>query len=134
MIKENSKSIGERSEGMVLARFLQKGWVVLMPFGDNQRYDFVIDRGKGFERIQVKTARLKNSTIEFRPCSSQAHRGRGHIGYKGQCEFFAVFCPQNQKIYMIKVEECADTRVDLRIEPPKNGQKKKIRIAHDYEI
>lgn len=39
----NSKSIGERSEAMALAHFLQLGWVVLLPFGDNQRYDLVID-------------------------------------------------------------------------------------------
>ena len=37
---ENSKAVGEKSEAVVLANFLLKGWVVLQPFGDNQRYDF----------------------------------------------------------------------------------------------
>lgn len=130
----NTKDIGEKSEGLILAKFLTLGWVVLMPFGDNQRYDFVIDRGCGFERIQVKTARLINGAIEFRTCSSQNHRGRGTFNYKGQCDYFAAYCTDNKKMYMIKVNDCGDTGVKLRIEPPKNNQKEKIRLACEFEI
>ena len=130
----NSKMIGEKSEGMVLARFLQLEWVVLLPFGDNQRYDFVIDRGQGFERIQIKTAKLKGSYIKFHTCSSQNHRGNGVKNYKGQCEFFAAYCPENNKIYFVKVEECGDTAISLRINPPINNQKSKIRFAENYEL
>jgi PD-(D/E)XK endonuclease len=35
----NPKMIGEISEAQVLAAFLQAGEVVLLPSGDNQRYD-----------------------------------------------------------------------------------------------
>lgn len=130
----NTKTIGEKSEGMVLARFLQLGWIVLMPFGDNQRYDFVIDRGNGFEKIQVKTARLKDGYIEFRPYSSQSHRGNSQKGYKGECDFFACYCPQNNMIYFIKVDDCTETVVILRLLPPKNNQKYKVRYAKDFEL
>lgn len=130
----NSKTIGEKSEAIVLAKFFLLGWVVLIPFGDSQRYDFVIDRGNGFERIQVKTARLINGAIEFNTYSSQAHRGKGKLGYKGQCDYFVGYCPQNSKVYMIKVDDCGERGVKLRIDPPKNNQKEKVRDAAEFEI
>lgn len=130
----NSKDIGERTEGMLLAKFLQKGWVVLLPFGDNQRYDFVIDRGNGFERIQAKTGRIRAGAIIFNSASSQHHRGNGKRDYRGQCEYFAAYVPAIEKCYMIHVDMCGRSTVSLRLEPSKNYQEKNIRIAIDYEI
>jgi PD-(D/E)XK endonuclease len=130
----NSKEIGERTEGMLLAKFLQKGWVVLIPFGDNQRYDFVIDRGHGFERIQAKTGRLVGETIQFNACSSQCHRQKGSRDYKGQCEYFAVYVPQLDKCFIIHVDLCGKRQVVLRLSTAKNGQQKLVRWASEFEI
>lgn len=128
----NSKTIGERSEAIVLSRCLQLGYVVLIPFGDNQRYDFVIDKDNGFKKVQVKTARLKGGSIQFNCCSSQAHRGKGHRGYKGECDYFIAYCPQNQGIYLLNVDDCPDRTVTLRENPSKNNQQKGIRYSADY--
>lgn len=129
----NSKTIGDQSEGMVLARFLRNGWTVLQPFGDNQRYDLVVDRGNGFERVQVKTGRLKNGAIFFVASSSQAHRGKARRTYLGQIELLAVFCPETDKVYLAPVEEFKSAG-SLRVDPPKNNQHKKVRLAKDFEI
>ncbi len=130
----NTKSVGEKSEGIVLGKFLQLGWIVLIPFGDNQRYDFVIDRGKGFEKIQVKTARFKNDYVEFNSRSSSYHRKGKNKGYKGEVDYFASFCPNNGKIYFIKVDDCNETTVRLRLSVPKNNQKVKVKYGIDFEI
>lgn len=37
----NTKTIGEISEMMVVARLAQKGFTVSRPVGDNQRYDAI---------------------------------------------------------------------------------------------
>jgi hypothetical protein len=42
----NTKSIGEISEAIVMAEFLKAGFPVLLPFGDNRRYDMVVRPGK----------------------------------------------------------------------------------------
>lgn len=133
-MKENTKSIGERSEGMILAKFLQRGWIVLMPFGDNQRYDFVIDRGNGFQKIQVKTGRMINGCVKFSACSSSVHRKNGtKKPYIGEVDFFAIFCPQNLGSYLIPVGSLTSMGT-LRVDPVKNGQQKHIIFAKDYEI
>lgn len=130
----NSKAIGDISVAMVLARFLELGWIVLLPFGDNQRYDIVIDRGNGFEKVQVKTAHKLGDCLEFATCSSYAHRGGKRKSYYGECDLFAVYSKDTNKVYMLKVDDAPKTTCSLRLTPPRNRQKKNIRIASDYEI
>jgi hypothetical protein len=92
----NSKEIGNISEAQCIAALLKRGKIILMPFGDNQRYDFVTDEGDGiFCRYQCKTGRINNGCILFSTSSSQAHRGKGKQSYIGQIENFAVYCPDN---------------------------------------
>lgn len=112
----NSKSIGERSEGMILAIFLRAGKVVLQPFGDNQRYDLVVDEVGKFIRIQCKTARIKNGCIMFDTCSSSFHRGGKKRGYLGEAEIFAVYSPDLDQVFVIPVKD-ARKRYSRRHKP-----------------
>jgi hypothetical protein len=55
--KQDSKSTGERSEAIIMGRLVATGYTVLMPFGENKRYDLVIeDADRQFWRVQCKTA------------------------------------------------------------------------------
>jgi len=131
----NSKAKGERSEAAVLACLLKAGKIILLPFGDNQRYDLVIDEGTGeFTRVQVKTAKLDSDKqiLKFKTRSSQAHRGRGQSDYKGQCELFAIYSPELDRVYVVPVDEVGRQECVLRLDAPKNGQLKGIRFAKDY--
>ena len=128
------KAIGENSEGQVLARFLRHGEVVLLPFGDNQRYDMVLDRQGTFLRVQVKTGRYRNGAVGFATVSTgsdTAHRQAWH--YRGQADYFAVYCPELDTVYMVPVDECGDRQLCLRIQPPRNHQVARLRWAKDYE-
>jgi len=130
----NSKQVGEKSEAKVLSKFLDLGWIVLIPFGDNQRYDLVIDRGDNFERVQVKTGKLKNGVITFPTASSYAHRGGKRRNYLGECDLFACYCPDNNKVYLLNVNDCPTNSLTLRLIPTKNGQSQNIVFAKDFEI
>jgi len=129
----NTKEVGEKSEGVILGTLLKAGKVMLQPFGDNQRYDLVMDDGGEFKRIQCKTGRLRGGAVRFDP-SSVDYRTRKRKGYQGQVELFGVYCPDNDKVYLVPVEDVATRESTLRITPPKNGQKKGIRFAADYEV
>ena len=130
----NTKQIGENSEAQVLAALLKNGEVVLLPFGDNQRYDLVVERGGEFERVQVKTGRIKDGRIAFSTASTYDHRGGGRRGYAGQAECFMVYCPDNDKIYKVQVEAVPpSSSATLRLETPKNNQVRRIMWAKDYE-
>jgi hypothetical protein len=130
----NPKAIGERSEGQIIARLLHAGKTVLKPYGDNQRYDLVLDEGDTFVRVQCKTGRLRKGAVEFATCSSYAHRGHGGRDYRGQADVFAVYCPDNEKTYLVPVEAVGVSKCRLRVETSRNGQRDGVRSAVDYEV
>lgn len=130
----NSKAIGERTEGVVLAHLLRLGYVVLMPFGDNQRYDLVVDKGNGkFVRGQCKTARIANGCIEFNTASINGFTGK-RTTYVGQVDVFWVYSPATDKVYEIPVEAVGVNACRLRIDPPRGGATSGIRWAKDFQI
>lgn len=133
----NSKTVGELTELVIMTELTRRGKTVLVPWGDNQRYDLAVDEGEGrVTRIQCKTGRLKQSkgVIVFATCSSYAHRGKGKKSYRGEADEFYVYCPDNGKIYVVPVMEASRREMWLRVEPTKNGQAQNVRWAKDYEL
>ena len=135
VVRWNSKSIGDVSQSQVMTALLSRGATVLMPFGDNARYDLVVEENARFIRIQCKTARIRNGAIVFAVASSQYHRGGKRRDYRGQADAFGVFCPDNECTYIIPAHDLPLAReAKLRLTRPRNSQVKGIRWAAKYEI
>ncbi len=69
------------------------GYSVSVPFGENTRYDLVIDDGTRLARVECKTGRLRKGAIEFPTASSYYHHPNekpSQRHYRGQVDFFAV--------------------------------------------
>jgi hypothetical protein len=109
---------------------------VLVPLGENQRYDLVFEEDGRFMRVQCKTGRLINGAVLFNTVSTHGHRGKPSRNYLGQVEYFGVYCPQLEKTYLVPIEDVTETnnKLTLRVEPTRNGQGKKIRWASAYEL
>jgi len=76
MPEQNHKAKGERSEAIIIAKLLEVGYHVFIPFGDNLRCDLVIEDADGtFWRIQCKTGWLDKASavIKFATASSYNH-------------------------------------------------------------
>src|SRR5262249_29901603 len=127
----------EVSRTQIIAALTLLGKRLLAPLGDFQRYDLVIDEDGRFLRLQCKTGRLRNGVVVFEACSIDSRSVRGRTirrGYRGEVDFFAVYCPDNHKCYLIPVDEVPIGTCYLRITPPQNGQKTNIRWAQQFEI
>ena len=134
-VKRDTKSVGDRSEAIVLAELVKKGYLVSIPFGENQRYDLLADDGDRILRVQVKTGRLRRDVIEYSCSSSHTHRGGTHARpYFGQADAIAVYCPQNGKVYLVPEAEFVASRAHLRLTPPVNNQRRGIRWASRFEL
>lgn len=138
--RPHTKMIGDQTEAMVMARLLQVYPVVLLPFGENQRYDMVVDDGERFLKVQCKTGRLKGGAIIFATCSSTYHHPNNqgmrfyrHL-YRDQVDLFGIYCRQTDGVYLVPVDEVGTSLGSLRIAAPKNNQSKKVRWAADYEL
>jgi hypothetical protein len=132
--KPNSKARGDITTSKVTAALVSLGYPVLLPWGDNERYDLVIDTVSGFKRIQCKTGRYSSGHIAFNVCSSQAHRGGAGKSYHGEVDLFGVYCAQLDKVFLVPIDGLPNqTACWLRVDPMAN-KLPNVRWARDYEI
>jgi hypothetical protein len=135
---EHPKAIGDRTTLAVMLALIAAGYDVLLPFGENTRYDLVIDDGEVLARVQCKTGRLRTGAVRFKTCGSYAHHPHPGVTsrhYAGEIDYFGVHCPTTGGVYLIRIADVPTTSIAaLRIEPTRNGQRKRIRLAANYEI
>jgi hypothetical protein len=135
---EHPKAIGDRSQLAIMLALRDANLAVYLPFGENTRCDLIVDDGAKLSRVQCKTGRLRLGAIRFAVCSCYGHHrnpGESRRTYQGQIEFFAVYCPETQGVYLVPIEDVRlKSQAALRVEPTRNGQKRNIRAAADYEI
>lgn len=129
----NTKAVGELSEAIILAHLMKKGWSVSLPFGNNQRYDMLIDTGERILRAQCKTGRWLNGCVEFASSSKNGFTGV-RTPYTGQIDAFLVYSPKTEKVYLFPAEQAGPTFVRLRVEPNKGGATSGIKWAADYIV
>lgn len=139
------------SHTAVLNRLVQLGYEVLLPWADHLGYDlayFVTEKHHNFGffvhqesylvRIQVKTAWLsKDGTcLEFNTSTvSTGKRGNKKSGYEGKAEYFGVYSPDTEKVYMISVTEAAKSNMTLRLQGNAYVYAgTPVKWAKDYEI
>jgi hypothetical protein len=136
--KRSTNRIGEISESAIATRFLQLGYEIFTPYGGNQRYDMVIvDEDGDLWRVQCKTARIEDNgtVVVFETANhNYALKNKQRRHYREQCDYFAAYCEQLNKVYLIPVDQVGTTRVNLRLVPAKNNQEKNVRWAKDYEL
>jgi PD-(D/E)XK endonuclease len=127
--------VGLRTEGAILSELNRRGYDVLVPFGVNQRYDLVIDCEGGLLKVQCKTGRLRDGVVQFSALSIQSNTRQTRVrGYAGQVDLFMVYCPENERVYAIPAEDVPNCSMYLRVDPPRNGQNKRVRWAKEYEL
>ena len=129
-----SKEKGNLTELQCLTSFYKLGHSVSIPYGDNCRYDFILDINGKLLKIQVKTSRYVSDECFIFSTRSVRVNSQGAISTtytKDDIDYFATF--YNDKCYLVPVEEC-NTEKKLRYCYPPNGQKKGIYLAQDYEL
>ena len=86
------KDVGDRSTLAVMLVLGSQGWPVMLPFGENTRYDLVVDYGSRLSRVQCKTGRLRNGCVLFSTSSTYGHHAPRRP-YQGEIDEFAVVLP-----------------------------------------
>ena len=133
--KMNSKQIGNITELECMLAFIKQGYNILTPYGDCERYDFVVDVNGKFYKVQSKTSSSDDNGASFKFNCRSCNRSEGKIKHrsynKEEIDYFSTVF--NNKCYLVPVEECGSEK-RLRIEPAKNGQVRGITWAKDYEL
>ena len=133
----NTKQQGNITEIECMLAFLKLGYNVLTPYGDCERYDFVVDIDGILHKIQVKSANINHideGYISFKTANKTSQNGKAvrHCYTKKEIDYFMT--NYNNQCYLIPVEECSKYEKRLRFVPPRNGQTKGITFATEYEL
>jgi hypothetical protein len=135
---DHPKDVGDRTTLALMLALRDAGYAVSVPFGENTRYDLIADDGERLLRVQCKSGRLRQGGVVFRPSSSYAHHARsGPIRrrYEGEIDHFGVYCVDNGGACLVPIEAVTTTWMAiLRVDAARNGQRKRIRIASDFQI
>ena len=131
-----SKLKGNLTELQCLTAFMAQGCAVSIPYGDNNKYDFIADVNGKLIKVQVKTASLKKNTkdaISFHCRSTHVNcKGVKNIRYNSnEVDYFATYW--ENECYLVPITECSIEK-SLRFAPPKNGQIVGISFAKDYNL
>ena len=117
---------------MVLNALVRRGLDVSVPFGSGQPYDLVVDLGGAFLRVQCKRAWPVGGCLVFN-CRSTDH-GRGPQSYRGLADIFGIYFPPARSVFLVPIDGVAEFEGRLRLEEPRNNQRRGVRFAADYAI
>ncbi len=103
-----------------MRRALQKGFRVSKPYGDSDRYDFVLDNGTRLLRMQVKSASKLSQGAYF--IASQRCSNGVAIPYRiDEIDFLAAYVFPEDAWFIIPVQAFVP-RTSLRLFPRERGK------------
>jgi len=105
----DTKRADELSESAFLHKALKMGLKVSKPFGDSERYDFIVDNGRKRWRVQVRSTQTVSRWKWYSVASCyKINRGGGapteHLPYtEGEIDFLAVQVVPEDTWYLLPV-------------------------------
>lgn len=121
---------GDIGEAYFVLRATEKGyWVGKMP--QDCPYDYVLDRGKGIERVQVKyRSSSKKGTVQLTSTNTSLSSNRSYKNYVDQ---FAVYNPETKEVYLIPANLVTEGSASIfRVDPTKNNQTNGVTFINEF--
>jgi len=117
------KALGAHTELQCITYLAGLGHTISIPWGDNARYDFILEVENKLYKIQCKTASMKDEGVwHFATCrrriNSQENVRKAYL--PEEVDYFCTFI--NNRCYLIPYSETCQTEKTLRFVPPKNSQ------------
>jgi hypothetical protein len=115
----NTKAVGDETEARILHELVARGHSVAVPFGDNDRYDLLVDTGDELQRVQCKTGWREDGCVRFKTGSKTTSDGEPTVvGYDGDIDAFAVRCRDTGQLYWVPLDVAGEGSTYLRVETP----------------
>ena len=130
----NTKQTGDETEARIIAALIEAGYSTAVPFGDNDRYDLVLDTGDELLRVQCKTGWVEDDVIRFKTASKTTVDGVETMNdYDGTIDSFAVRCKDTDALYWVPVEDAGKKSTYLRITEPEIDHPN-VKMAETYRF
>lgn len=133
----NQKQIyGITTELAVAQKFIEKGYIVSVPYGNNSRYDMIIDNDKNRYRIQVKHA-LKNENGSYTVntsntvCTSTKKLTKHYT--KTDIDFVVTIIEEQLVVIPVEMIESSKSKI-FRTVLPTYGSKSTCNLIKDFTV
>jgi PD-(D/E)XK endonuclease len=138
-VSDNPNLKGNIAEAAIALAALKAGVAVFQPVAEHGRTDLVFEIGEQLHRVQCKWGRLdRGGDVIVVGVESNRCTPNGYIRTRyerGEIELLAVYCGDLDRCYLLPQSLFVGKRaVQLRLQPPKNGQRSCINLAEDYEF
>ena len=123
------RSTGQRGELLVAERLIGQGWSVAHPFGDNEPFDLLVNKGERFLRLQVKATleqhkyKCNRPHYQFQLAHGQSSKTRYTAD---QVDFFVCCALDSHRFWILPFS--AATVITLKIY---NGEGSRFRPYED---
>ena len=131
---------GAIAESKITAAAIELGIPVLRPLVEHARYDLAFEIGDRLYRVQCKWGGVdeERSIIKVRVGTCWLSPTEGYVrttyGVE-EIDLLAIYCSELDRSYLLPVALIAGRSwIQLRLTPPKNGQRACINLAKDFEL
>ena len=128
---------GLTTELKCMEKFIEYGFIVSVPYGNNSRYDLLLDGGNGkYIRIQCKTAHLnENGSYTINTANSVSTMTKRTVKHydSNQIDFIASII--EEQLVIIPVDLISNSKSKIfRTELPKFGNKSSCNLIQDFTV
>ncbi len=134
MASHHTKDKGDLGVLKAQIDLFEQGFALFVPLTEHCPFDLVAYKEGEFKRVQVKYRAKDRSgklEIKFSTCWADKHGTHTSPIDKTEVDIYCVYCPDTDECYYLRPEKYGST-ASLRVETPKNGQRKNVRFAADY--
>lgn len=128
---------GLTTELKCMEKFIEYGFIVSVPYGNNSRYDLLLDGGNNkYIRIQCKTAHLNENGSYTINVSNGVYTATKHTVKhydKEQIDFIASIIQEQLVIIPVEMIENSKSKI-FRTELPQFGSKSNCNLIEDFTV
>lgn len=133
----NQKQIyGITTELIVAQKFIEKGYIVSIPYGNNSRYDMIVDTDKNCYRIQVKHASINTNgsyTVNTSNTISTTAGNSRKYYTKDDIDFIVTVIENQLVVIPVEMIEHSQSKV-FRVTLPQYGTKSNCNLIEDFSV
>ena len=117
------KQQGDATELRLMLLNHELGYTVSKPFGDNTKYDLIVDTGKELQRVQVKSTRRKETSggMDCYNCLVCSGSDSKQVYTEKDIDYIAIYVIPENAWYKIPIVEIKGKTVKLY--PHRNSQR-----------
>jgi PD-(D/E)XK endonuclease len=132
-----TKAKGDLAELAVALDLVRQGYTIAFPYGEDSDYDLIVSRDDRLERIQVKYTESNGEVVVVKCRCHSLTNGKVRKTKRytaATVDWMAVYDRTSDRCYYVPAWMLGDGRahLSLRLTPPKNGQRARIRFAERY--